>query len=119
MAKIAASAQAAVKTCTAGESGTKCGQRWTREGSDGNWGVGESLSALEAVQSLLVSKARGWVSAREGTGSSVGNPDAGRQRPEDESKFILIPGINDRAVAGVATAVVMVMGVLSMLFMAT
>lgn len=74
---LASSATAAMKTCTAGPSGTQCGLTWSGGQNDGLIGVGESMSALEIVQSNLVPLAPGWVSAVAGTGTSQGNANAG------------------------------------------
>lgn len=49
-----ASAVAAAQTCTGGNSGELCGQKWYVGGFDGRSGVGQQLSVLETVQSLLV-----------------------------------------------------------------
>ena len=108
VAKIAKSAQAAVKTCTGGKSGNKCGLRWTTGVNDGSTGVGESMSALEVVQSNLVDKVPGWVSARKGTGTSVGDVNAGLDQPEDEHKYSNPITTADRAGAGILTALVLI-----------
>ena len=77
MEKVATSAQSAVKTCTAGDSGTQCGLKWTTGTNDGSMGVGEQMAVLEIVQSNLADKARGWASAVKGTGTSTGDVNAG------------------------------------------
>ena len=111
MAKIATSAEAAVKTCTGGTSGNKCGLKWTTGVNDGSMGVGESMNALEAVQSNLANLAPAFVSDVAGTGSSAGNPDAGLDNNADlEKKFLKPVTTADRAGAGILTALV-VMGV--------
>lgn len=51
---LARSATAAAAACTGGDSGEVCGTRWYVGGYDGVFGVGQSLSALETVQSLLL-----------------------------------------------------------------
>ncbi|KAK4545970.1 hypothetical protein LTR36_002534 [Oleoguttula mirabilis] len=48
------SAEAAAQACSGGENGTTCGQKWYVGGYDGSFGVGQELSALETVQSLLL-----------------------------------------------------------------
>jgi len=50
---LSASAQAAAQACSGDFNGTVCGQKWYVGGYDGNFGVGQQLSALETVQSLL------------------------------------------------------------------
>lgn len=51
---LARSATAAAESCTGGATGEVCGTRWYTGGYDGISGVGQSLSALETVQSLLL-----------------------------------------------------------------
>src|SRR5690348_5912516 len=45
--EIRTSAIAAAKTCTAGNTGTQCGLRWTLGTNDGSLGVGEQMAAME------------------------------------------------------------------------
>jgi mannan endo-1,6-alpha-mannosidase len=54
---LRASALAAAGVCTGEEDGTTCGARWYLDGWDGTSGLGQALSALEVVQSLLVTHA--------------------------------------------------------------
>ncbi|KAK3724752.1 hypothetical protein LTR37_000800 [Vermiconidia calcicola] len=49
-----ASSIAAAQSCSGGDSGQLCGQKWYVSGYDGNSGVGQQLSAMETVQSLLL-----------------------------------------------------------------
>ncbi|TGO28067.1 hypothetical protein BPAE_0032g00090 [Botrytis paeoniae] len=77
MPLLSTTATAAVKTCTAGKRGNSCGLKWTTGEHDGITGVGEQMSALEAVQGLLLPQTRDWVSEVAGTGTSEGDADAG------------------------------------------
>lgn len=52
--RLQASSLAAAKACTGGENKQTCGQRWYTGGYDGSYGVGQQLSAMETVQSLLL-----------------------------------------------------------------
>jgi len=54
---LTASAKGAAQACTGGSSGNECGQKWYTGSFDGSVGVGQDLSALEVLQSLLVSNA--------------------------------------------------------------
>lgn len=74
---LTTTAIAAAKTCTAGTRGNSCGLKWTTGEHDGITGVGEQMSALEAIQSLLIPETRDWVSAVQGTGTSKGDTTAG------------------------------------------
>lgn len=48
------SAEAAARSCSGPPNGTTCGEKWYVGGYDGSYGVGQELSALETVQSLLL-----------------------------------------------------------------
>ena len=52
-----ASSKAAVQTCTGGDSGTQCGQRWWVKGYDSNPGLGQQMCALETVHGILAKHA--------------------------------------------------------------
>lgn len=49
-----ASANAAAQSCSGGNNSVTCGQKWYVGGYDGSSGVGQQLSALETVQSMLL-----------------------------------------------------------------
>lgn len=102
------SAVAAIKTCTGGESGTGCGLKWTTGVHDGSVGVGEQMAVLEVVQSHLISLTPGWVSAVAGTGTSVGNVNAGEDSSTSELVTITPATGKDKAGAGILTALVLV-----------
>lgn len=73
------SAQAAVDQCTGGKSGRKCGFFW----SEGEFvepdtsGVGEQMSVLAAVSSLLISEADAPATSSSSGGSSNDSEDKG------------------------------------------
>jgi mannan endo-1,6-alpha-mannosidase len=118
--EIRASALAAVKTCTAGPTGTACGLKWTEGVNDGSLGVGEQMAVMEIVQSNLVDRAPGWRSAVKGTGTSRGDINAGVGRPVDAS--YLAGGkvsTGDKIGAGILTALALagVIGGTSMMLM--
>ncbi len=107
--EIEISALAAVQTCTAGETGTECGLRWTQKQNDGSLGVGEQMAVLEIIQSNLVDQTPGWKSAVKGTGTSKGDPNAGSgsmSNPNDLSQIRVTTA--DRVGAGILTALVLV-----------
>ena len=77
MTKLRASAQAAAAQCLGGVDGTICGEKWTLNGTyDGTYGVGQQMSALEVIQSNLITKVDAPVTNSTG-GTSVGNPSGG------------------------------------------
>ncbi|KAF2454587.1 glycoside hydrolase [Lineolata rhizophorae] len=77
MPKLQTSARAAAQQCSGGDDGQQCGLRWTNGANwDGSFGVGEQMSALEVIQSNLISKVSGPVTNDTG-GTSQGDPAAG------------------------------------------
>lgn len=71
MPYLRSSALAATQSCSGGTDGVTCGQRWWGQGWDGGYGVGEQMSALEVIQSNLISRVRGPLSGLTG-GTSKG-----------------------------------------------
>lgn len=51
---LTSSAKAAAGACSGGESRTTCGEKWYTGAYDGSTGVGQELSALSVIQSLLL-----------------------------------------------------------------
>lgn len=47
--------KAAAQSCSGPSDGVTCGQHWYQGGYDGSYGVGQQMSALEAIQGLLIS----------------------------------------------------------------
>ncbi|KAM3084111.1 hypothetical protein ACMFMG_001783 [Clarireedia jacksonii] len=92
---LSTTATAAAKTCTAGNRGNHCGLKWTTGSNDGSTGVGEQMAALEVVQSMLIPQTRDWVSAVKGTGTSVGDAEAGA-----DSRFNTDGSENDPVTGG-------------------
>lgn len=76
MPYLQASAKAAAAQCTGGSSGIVCGSVWTNNTYDGTYGVGQQMSAMSAIQSLLITEAVELVTNSTG-GTSVGNADQG------------------------------------------
>ncbi|KAH8687307.1 glycoside hydrolase family 76 protein [Tricladium varicosporioides] len=109
MAEFQTSAMAAVKTCTAGNTGTACGLRWTEQVNDGSLGVGEQMAVMEIIQSNLVDKVPAWRSEVAGTGTSKGDTNAGLTAGSDEQRLSLKPVTTaDRVGAGIITALALV-----------
>jgi len=78
---LEASATAAASTCIGGVNNTSCGSKWyTGAVFDGNTGVGQQMSALEVIQSNLITQVAGPVTQGSG-GISQGNPGGGTQSP--------------------------------------
>lgn len=76
MPRLRASAQGAAAQCSGGTDGATCGQKWAEAKWDGNYGLGEQMSALSVIQANLIKDARGPVTDSNG-GTSKGDPNAG------------------------------------------
>nr|OQO25421.1 hypothetical protein B0A51_06504 [Rachicladosporium sp. CCFEE 5018] len=72
---LRSSATAAAAACSGGSDGVTCPSRWWMEW-DGEYGVGQQMSALEVIQSNLIQSVAGPVSNTTG-GTSQGDPNAG------------------------------------------
>lgn len=79
MPKLRTTAAAAAKQCDGGSDGRTCGMRWTVPTCDGSFEqglLGQTLSALEVVQSVLILEAPLPVTEKTG-GTSKGDANAG------------------------------------------
>ncbi|KAF2753011.1 mannan endo-1,6-alpha-mannosidase-like protein DCW1 precursor [Pseudovirgaria hyperparasitica] len=75
--KLKASASAAARSCSGGNDGVTCGTKWYVGGYDGQYGVGQQITALEVIQSLLVDNA--------GTPQTSSAPSMTPQVPDEPS----------------------------------
>lgn len=112
MTYIQTSAQAAAEQCSGGTNGRTCGEHWTAGSTyDGNYGVGEQMSALSIIQATLIGSAPYLVTNDTG-GTSVGNSaGGGGEATNSDGTVVTAVTSGDRAGAGILTAV-MVAGVL-------
>ena len=107
MLRMQTSATAAAQQCSGGNAGTTCGLRWTQRAQyDGAAGVGEQMSALEVIQSNLISKVAGPVTNATG-GTSKGDYNAGTGGSDNPFAFDSIT-TGDKAGAGILTTAVLV-----------
>lgn len=111
---LQSSAQAAIKTCTGGDSGRMCGFKWHQDNWDGTVFAGNQMNVLATVTSLLVAQREtteggdGGSPATNSTGgTSIGDSAAGYgdDRPWEEVKRPITTA--DRAGAGILTVVVL------------
>lgn len=108
---LLASAQAAAQSCNpGGAAGATCGEKWTTGSYDGSTGIGQQMSAMEILGSLLVQESTPPVTARTG-GISKGDPNAGTNG--DTSSVTGAPKLDevttsDKAGAGILTALIIV-----------
>ncbi|KAI4172937.1 MAG: hypothetical protein LQ343_003224 [Gyalolechia ehrenbergii] len=117
MERIRASAAGAALQCSGGSSGTLCGMKWT-EGAryDGTTGVGQQMSALEVIQSLLVSRVAAPVTNSTG-GTSRGDPSAGSSGTFDPSLPQGTIQQRDKVGAGFLTTLIIISGIGSVWWM--
>ena len=110
MAKIRTSAEAAAAQCTGGARGTTCGEKWTLNGTyDGIYGVGQQMSALEVIQSNLITRVEAPVTNSTG-GTSVGNPAGGSGVISSVGLPVEPVTTKDRVSAGILTMIAMTLG---------
>lgn len=102
-----ASAVAAAQSCSGGTDGVTCGTKWTVTGWDGGYGVGQQLSALQAIQGLLLDQAASPVSNTTG-GTSQGNPNAGTDETDASGRVLRPVSTGDKAGAAILTASVLI-----------
>lgn len=95
-------------SCTGGTDGHTCGLNWGNGSWDGYYGLGEQMSALEALQNRLVWTKQGPLTMSTGA-TSVGNGSAGAKAKKVTTKNELKIESKDRAGAGVITAVILAM----------
>jgi mannan endo-1,6-alpha-mannosidase len=105
MPLIQTSAAGAAKTCNAGSDGNQCGLKWNAGTNDGFMGVGEQMSALEVIQSNLISTVAGPLTNTSG-GTSVGNNAAGSNSDSHPSLNSITGG--DKAGAGILTTLILI-----------
>lgn len=117
MEKIRASAAAAALQCSGGSSGTLCGMKWTDGAKyDGTTGIGQQMSAMEVIQSLLISRVAAPVTNSTG-GTSKGDPSAGSGGTFDPRLPQGVIQKKDRVGAGFLTTLVIVSGIGSLWWM--
>jgi mannan endo-1,6-alpha-mannosidase len=107
MALLKPSAQAAASQCDGGTDGVTCGEHWTAGSTwDGTYGVGQQMSALSVVQSLLIDEAPDLVTNSTG-GTSKGNSAAGGSSTDSSGVVEKPVTTGDKAGAGILTALVL------------
>lgn len=116
---LAPSAKAAAAQCDAGTSGSQCGFKWTVGASnDGNFGIGQSMSALGVIQSSVVA-----VPVKAGAapdvvapvtnstgGTSIGDPEAGITKPDSDGAMLMDTApitLKDKVAASFVTVAVL------------
>jgi len=109
MNKLGKSAAAAALQCSGGNNGRLCGLKWIDNSTwDGTYGVGQQMSALEVIQSNLITQVKGPLTNTTG-GTSEGNPNAGANSATAQSiNTGTLPTMSDKVGAGFVTLFVLV-----------
>lgn len=109
MPLLTTSATAAAKICTGGGvEGATCGSKWWTGTYDGTKGVGQQMSALEAIQSMLIDQVSGPVGNSSGGTSKSDNPNVGLGDGSDVGLPTSSITTADRAGAGILSALVLI-----------
>ena len=103
---LIASANAAAQSCTGGDDKITCGTRWyNNTGWDGTTGVGQQMSALEVIGTMLIQTVQGPVTNTTG-GNSTGDYSAGTG-PDTVTPPLRKITTADKAGAGILTALLL------------
>lgn len=97
-----------LSSCTGGTDGHTCGLNWGNGSWDGYYGLGEQMSALEALQNRLVWTQPGPLTADTGA-TSTGNGSAGSGASSSTTVTTLKIQQKDKAGAGIITALVVLL----------
>lgn len=111
---LLATAKAAAAQCTGSASGSEgftldgnaCGFAWESGSYDGTSGVGQQMSALQAIYATLISTAPAPLTADTG-GTSTGDASGGSQKTDSTVDGTTKITTGDRAGAGILTAVIL------------
>lgn len=75
---LEASAKGAAGQCDGGTDGMTCGQEWNATTWDGTYGIGQQMSALSVIQSMMINVETLKTPLTTSTGgNSTSNPNAG------------------------------------------
>lgn len=108
-AYLEGSTSAILQSCSGGSDGHTCGLNWNYTGWDGYYGLGEQMSALEALQNRLVWTKPGPLTLDTGA-SSPANGSAGATRVSATNQLTEITVTSkDKIGAGFITAFVLIL----------
>lgn len=97
-----------LRSCSGGTDGHTCGLNWQESGWDGKYGLGEQMSALEALQNRLIWTRPPPLTQQSGA-SSTGNGSAGSSNTNELVRNELDIQTKDRAGAGIITTLLIVL----------
>ena len=100
---LKASAAGAAQACVGGTAGTTCGMSWLDKGYDGLTGVGQEMSALNALLSPLSKIVTAPLTSDTG-GTSKGDASAGEGNSDDDDLYEIKPAtVKDKVAASILT----------------
>lgn len=100
------SAKAAAQSCSGGSDGITCGENWSISGWDGKYGLGEQMSALECVMSMITTR-HDPLTPKTGGSSQGGSVSAGNDTTTRVNTNEFTVTTRDKAGAAVLTGVVL------------
>ncbi|KAJ5675391.1 hypothetical protein N7462_008288 [Penicillium macrosclerotiorum] len=105
MPKFKTSAQAAIKTCTAGSDGNLCGIKWYEQATDSSTGLEQQMAVLGVLNAVMVPfKGQAPLTSDTG-GTSKSNPSAGTNSSDSDVPALNTVTTGDRAGAGILTVI--------------
>lgn len=102
--RLEVTSKAVAQSCVGGTDGHTCGMNWSYPGWDQYYGLGEQMSALEVLQSLMVRSKQTILTLADGA-SSAGTADYGNQTYAPTAKLLDLDK-GDTAGASIITVIV-------------
>ncbi|AWU74615.1 hypothetical protein CAS74_004850 [Pichia kudriavzevii] len=104
--RLETSAKAVAQSCVGGYDHHTCGMNWSYPGWDQYYGLGEQMSSLEVVQSLMIKEKRRLLTLQDGA-TSDGFPDFGNSTALPTQKALDL-NRGDTAGAAIITVVILI-----------
>ena len=98
-------AKAVAQSCVGGYDGHTCGMNWSYSGWDTYYGLGEEMSALEVIQSLMINFGKDTILNMTDGGSSRGDVLSGNTTYKPEAKLLDLDK-GDTAGASIITVII-------------
>lgn len=84
--RLKSSATGALASCSGGSDGHTCGLDWTKGSWDGNYGLGEQMTALEVLQNAYLVKSKPGPANKSNVGSIESSNDSGLSNWENSNR---------------------------------
>lgn len=102
--RLQVTSKAIAQSCVGGTDQHTCGMNWSFSGWDQYYGLGEQMSALEVLQSLMIRSKQTILTLDDGA-TSTGDPVFGNKTTTPTAKLLDLDG-GDTAGASIITAIV-------------